>query len=240
MAMINIGIVDNEQWAVDNLYGLVKSYFEKENVEHKIHGYLSGIEMLKCTDILDIVFLDIEMPDADGIEIGRRLNEMSPSCTIVMATISKERFKEAFRINAFRYITKPFEREEVWEAVDSYIKKKVGIHTIDVYNDRKLYKIQEKDICYIKAYDGYTLIYSVKGKYRSELSLTDFQEKIDQKIFFRISRSYLVNLLKIDKYCDDKIYIGEEALKISRRNKKGFRVQVIKIDAEYGLRMKIC
>lgn len=237
--MINIGIVDDEKRAADGLYYFVDMCCKEENIECKIHIYLSSIQMLSQAELLNIVFLDIEMPDTDGIETGRRLNKINPRCTIIMATVNRERYKESFKINAFRYITKPFEKGEIYEAVKSYIEKITGQKEIDVFYDRIPYKIMEKDICYIKAYNGYTLIYSEKKEYRSELSLGEYENQLDKRIFFRISRSCLVNLLKVEKFQNNKIYIGEEVLKISRRSIKEFKVKLMKADAEYSLGVKV-
>lgn len=67
---------------------------------------------------MDILFLDIEMPGEDGIQTGKRLRERGSECKIIMATSMAERFKEGYHIGASRFVTKPFDQEEVEEELD--------------------------------------------------------------------------------------------------------------------------
>lgn len=156
--MIRIGICDDEMYVARLLERYITQSLVKENITYKIDIFLSGESVLNNALNLDIVFLDIEMPEMDGIDTGKRMREKNPNCIIIMATGITERYKDAFYINAFRYVTKPFDEAEVREAVESSLNKLAGKRTIEVFHDRMAYYIEERNIYYIKAYNGYTLI----------------------------------------------------------------------------------
>ena len=231
--MIQIGICDDEKRIGEYLREYIKICLEKMQMECEISTHLSGEEVLEDADKLDILFLDIEMPGIDGLETGKRVKERNPDCAIIMATGNTDRFAEAFKFRAYRYIVKPFDNEEIEEALQHCLAEMVGRNTIEVFSDRVSYKIMEKDICYIKAYNGYTLIIAKGIEYRSELSLKDYDEILDKRIFFKINRSCFVNLLKVEKRVDGKFYLEGVPIKISRRNQKEFLEMYMKVDTEF-------
>ena len=104
---------------------------------------------------IDILFLDIEMPYMDGIDVGMQIFKNNKKCKIIMASGREDRFKESFKINAFRFVSKPYQTEEIEEALESCFQTYVGMSVIQLYNHRVLHDIQQKDIMYIRAYDGY-------------------------------------------------------------------------------------
>ena len=231
--MINIGICDDEIRIAEYLKERVERCVKKMQVEYEISLYLSGGEVLEKADKLDILFLDVEMPGMDGMETGRQIKEQNPDCVIIMATGNTERFTEAFKFRAYRYIVKPFDDEEIEEVFVSYSARLIGRNKTEVFYNRRSYEILEREIYYIRAYNGYTLITANGIEYRSELSLKDYEERLDTRIFFKISRSCLVNLLKVEKRTDGKFYLKDLPVKISRRNQKEFLQKYIKVDTEY-------
>lgn len=231
--MIRIGICDDEQRIIEYLKKYIEMQTQNLNIECTISEYLSGEEVLEDAEQLDILFLDIEMPELDGIETGKKLKLLNPDCAIIMATGNTERFTETFKFRAFRYIVKPFKDEEIKEALESYCARVVGRNKIEVFRDRRSYEILEKDICYVRAYNGYTLIAANGTEYRSDLSLKDYEEILDKRIFFKTSRSYLLNLLKVEKRGDGKFYLVDVPVKVSRRNQKDFLEKYIRVDTEF-------
>ncbi|NLK76986.1 MAG: response regulator [Clostridiales bacterium] len=109
--MIKIGICDDEKIVLSVLGTLVKQSLEELEEGGKIINFHSGEELLEEVEKLDVLFLDIEMPGLDGIEVGSQIQKRNLDCKVIMATSRQDRFKEAFKINAFRFITKPFQKK---------------------------------------------------------------------------------------------------------------------------------
>lgn len=102
---MTIGICDDETYILKQLEKAINSYFTTKEVPLEILIFHSGEEVIANTVQMDMLFLDIEMTGIDGIATGELLRERQKCCKIVMATGKVERFKEAFRIQAFRFIT---------------------------------------------------------------------------------------------------------------------------------------
>lgn len=177
------------------------------------------------------------MPNLDGIETGKILNQRKSECKIIVASGRVDRFKESFYINARRFITKPFQKEEVKEALQLVLIEQKTLKKMKLYNNRISYDILIKDICYAKAYNSYVEV-AVLGKkgmedLRSEYSLVEIENILPSEIFFKINRTYIVNLLKVQNYEDGKIVMFGEIFKVSRRLKKQFEKALTEIDLCY-------
>lgn len=102
--MLQIAICDDVVEQTLMLQAYIRDYCEKSHAEYKMHIFVSGEELVSEVERFDIVFLDIEMPGLDGIETGREIRAKNCKCRIIMATVMVERMREAFFIEAFRFI----------------------------------------------------------------------------------------------------------------------------------------
>lgn len=221
--MIKIGICDDEQIVRELLKQKVEICLREAGVRADILFFQRGQELLETEEDLDILFLDIEMPEMDGIEAGKKLRQKGNNCKIIVATSMVERFKEAFYIDAFRFVTKPFEMEEIREALRETFIAAGGNQTIEVYKNREKYNILCRDILYIEATESSVEFMLKDGKYRKESSLTELEKKLEGNTFFRINRQCIVNIAQIEHYEKGVILINGDAKKVSQRKKKEFQ-----------------
>lgn len=231
--MLQIAICDDVVEQTLLLQKYICEYCETQKTGYKLHIYTSGIQLLCDVEKLDIIFLDIEMPGLDGIETGRQIRKKNASCRIIMATCMVERMKEAFFIEAFRFIVKPFEQREVEEALDACMKKILGSSSILLYYNRNTCEVHQSEIQYIITYDSYCE-YKVKDKIlRSETSLRELENQLDERLFFRVHRKYIVNMAQILTYKDGCIQMKDINLPVSRRRKKDFEQAYMEFDLKY-------
>lgn len=231
--MIQIAVCDDVVEQTVDLQRYIQEYYTAKHMGYRLHIYTTGLELLPDAEKLDIIFLDIKMPNLDGIETGREIRKRNSACKIIMATCMVDRMKEAFYIEAFRFITKPFEQDEIEEALDACMKKTLGSRTIELYYNRNLYEVRQNEIWYIATYDSYCE-YMVKGKtLRSEDSLKELEARLDTRMFFRIHRKYIVNMARIRLYENGKVWIKDIELPVSRRRKKKFEQAYMEFDLKY-------
>lgn len=222
--MMKIGICDDEQIICEILKEKVEICLEENDIDAEILCFQRGRELLGTEEKLDILFLDIEMPEIDGIETGKKLLQQGKDCRIIVATSRVERFKEAFRINAFRFITKPFEIDEVREVLQEAVVSLGGTKKIEVYRNREKYNILCKDIFFIEAIDSSVEFVLEEGRYRKESSLSELEKELEKNIFFRINRQCMVNINKIERYEKGNVWILGDIKKVSQRRKKEFQL----------------
>lgn len=220
--MITIGICDDEILIIRLLERKIRAILDKKNIQYDILRFQSADELLQKVTALDVVFLDIEMPGMDGIQAGHEIQIINPDCKIIMATSRIDRVKESFKINAFRFVTKPFEDQEIEEALESYFQQCIGNEFVEMYKDRMEYSFRQREISYAYAYNGYTE-FGVRGKvFRKECSLNAMEEVLDSRCFFRVNKQYSVNLFHVQKYLKGKISVADLEIVVSRRKQKEF------------------
>lgn len=220
---MRIGICDDEHYIVEALTKMVNISLKKLNENAEIIPCTSPKDLLKDVGELQAVFLDIEMPEQDGFEVGHIIYAINPDCKLVMATGRVERFKEAFKINVCRFITKPFQQEEVDDAINAVTEHLLGVDVLELYNHRVKYQIKQKDILYLRAFNSYIEAVTIGNCYRRDLSLRTIEDLLDKRLFFRISKQYVVNLSYITNYRNHTFHIGVNTFVVARSKRKDFQ-----------------
>ncbi|HEY4543249.1 MAG TPA: LytTR family DNA-binding domain-containing protein [Tissierellaceae bacterium] len=238
--MINCMIVDDEKPARDELkYILSKSDKITRIIEAK-----DGIQALKLLEKekIDLLFLDIKMPQISGMDIAEILLFKEDAPEIIFITAYDEYAIDAFKVNAIDYILKPVEEEKILNSINSkfenkdnknllkFIKEKSVNDKISIYHNNKIIPIYYKDILYITVEDKETYIYTNSCKYATNHTLNNIMEILDEKMFFRSHKSFIVNIEKIE-YIQEwfnstynlKLFGTDENIPVSRSNVKKFR-----------------
>ncbi len=231
--MLYIGICDDQREVALELQEHVEEELRKRNVQWESRIFLSGEELLDEVEGLSIVFLDIEMPGLDGIETGKKIKQTNPNCKIIMATGMVERFREVFLFHAFRFLVKPFSQKDIAEAIEAVLEESLGEQAIELYYERTAYWIQQKQIQYIRAFNGYADFWVENKRFRKEVSLNELEQQLDMRLFARIQRTHIVNLQCITNYHDGKVSIADKEILVSRRKKKEFEKKYITYDIYY-------
>lgn len=230
---MTIGICDDEYNVAICLKQIIESLEYDMNCICKVLNYQSGYELLHNLEELDVIFLDIDMPELDGIDIGKRIKELKANCSIIIESGRTDRFKDAFLISAVRFITKPFNQDEIKEALITINNKNIGEKSVNLYYNRNKFNIKQKTIRYIKAYNGYTE-YLVEDKLlRNEYSLNEIEKILDSRLFIRVHRQFIVNMKYINKINKRKIEIENIEIEISRRKYMQFQQKFMEYDLRY-------
>lgn len=220
--MIVIGICEKQKCEVEELRKIIEKHCFRKGIEVSVL-ILENIEIiLQKMQYLDILFYDMDISQVDSIELGRKFYRGNNECKIIVTSKQETYFKEAFKMNAFRWISKPYVRDEVEEAIESSFETVANMNKIQFYQKRIPYEVSQMDISYIISYGSFIEAKIGNEKMRKNISLTKMEELIDPKIFFRLNRKCTVNLLKIDRYEKGLIHMGEKVISISRRRQKQF------------------
>ncbi|MCG0276593.1 MAG: LytTR family DNA-binding domain-containing protein [Thermosediminibacteraceae bacterium] len=209
-------LVDDEAPARDELRYLLEVFPEIKIVGEASSGQEAVEKTLELKP--DVVFLDIKLWDMDGFEVARRIFERGCSPLIVFATAYDEYAVKAFEINAVDYILKPFSQERLKKAVEKVLnvyeneKKQEEVlkiaesirvsgkppcNKIPFWKKDRIYLVSPDDICYCVAGEKGSVVKTVIGEFCTAHTLAELEEKINRPNFFRVHKSYLVNLDKV-------------------------------------------
>ena len=177
----------------------------------------SAIEMLMESRV-DVVFLDISMPGASGLQLAEALHKLKNPPAIVFVTAYSDHAVEAFDVDAVDYLMKPVEEARLDRAIEKVIER------IPVEKGGRKVLIPVDDIRFIMAKDDYSCIYTVDDRFLSTTSLAQFEAKLCDFGFFRVHRRYIVNLAcvtDVETVPSGAIQLGitgvDERVPVSRR-----------------------
>lgn len=172
----------------------------------------------------ELLLLDIQMPEEDGIQIGKKIRELAPELCLVFVTAHAEYAVQGYEARAFRYLLKPVTEEDLQKLFGEMKAEANKMKKILVRTRQGERQLLLREIFYISAEDKYSVIYTREGHFISDTSLTDYEVRLADWGFFRIHRKYLLNLYVQKGMERGKILLtnGEE-LPISKRRLKAYQ-----------------
>lgn len=222
--MLKCAIVDDEPLAVK----MLENYVEKTDFLTLAGSWNDSVEALKSIQDIkpELVFLDIQMPDLDGLELAR----MIPDGTrVVFATAFKEYAFDSYEVDALDFLLKPIRYQKFLEAANKaheWFKMKEAAEkassskdgSVFIKTDRELVKLDMDDILYIEGMKDYVMIHTVSQDHPlvTHLTMKAAEDLLPSESFMRVHRSYIVNLSKIDSVnVDGDICIGDAIVRVS-------------------------
>ncbi len=231
---MKVAICDDDKIQIEIIKENVNKYGIENNIDMDIYTYVSGEQLLNYKYIYDIVFVDIEMPDLNGLELTARLRMDGNNSDIVIVTRYDDKVRDAFFVQANDFINKPVSYDDIKLALDRSCRRRMLDKRISLFKDRISYKLAVKNISYIKAYNGYVLV-NVDGViYRRDEPFIRFIEEVDCNLFCVINRGLAINLLKVEKYKNNIVYLSDCEFRLSRRCKHKFIEKYVEADLLYS------
>jgi DNA-binding LytR/AlgR family response regulator len=224
--------IDDEPLALQ----LVAGYIEKTpglDLIGKFDNPLDAFEFMNNEQV-DLIFLDIQMPDLTGIEFTRAI---SKGPKVIFTTAYEKYALEGFKLDVLDYLLKPFSYEEFFKAAQKALRligleQKGEITQVEANNEflflkseYKIRRINFSDILYIEGLKDYVKVY-VAGDPKPVLSLTSLkllETKLPESRFMRVHRSFIVNLGKIDTIERSRIIFGKTYIPVSDQFKDKFQ-----------------
>lgn len=195
--MLNFAVCDDEPVMVKDILDRLSEYMaEKNRTPYRVRSFLNGRSLLESGCDFDLIFLDIQMEQPDGMETAKRLRRQKRDSLLIFVTVLRECVFDAFEVEAYDYLIKPLDgghfRKTMDRALRTLAQKTAKSIVIRHGNscevillDRILYcEVQGRKI-YIHQSDGTVTDYYDK--------LSQFERRVDGR-FFKCHRSYLVNL----------------------------------------------
>jgi DNA-binding LytR/AlgR family response regulator len=220
---MNCIIVDDEPLARKAIQKLVNQTVNLEVIA-SFNGAEAAREFL-AENTVDLIFLDIQMPGVNGIDFARTI----PKKTLIVFTTAFHEFaSESYEVDAIDYLIKPVQLERFQKAVEkaqTYSKlfltyqsksniEKVTDDYIFVRADRRMFKVHFSDILFIEGLKDYVIICLENQKVITLMNIKTILDLLPNKFFVRVSKSYIINVNKIESVDNNTVYIGKNEIPI--------------------------
>lgn len=214
---MTIRICDDEGIIRRELRRICNQLLVEQDVNCEIIEFQNGMELMNFPKHLEILILDIEMPEMGGIEVKNRLQRLKRDVIIIYVTSHDEMMREAFGLNVLGFVKKEYMQRDLPVMLISALEM-VGNFVI-LRDD-----IDSREIAYIHTEQVYCRLFLIDGTEKVlRASLKELESKLADVGFIRAHRSYLVNLQYVEGIDDSMVYMLKQKIPISVRRR--FKVQ---------------
>ena len=224
---MRILICDDEHVIIEEIRQYLQEYFTVHDYEMpELVSFSDGDSLLADSGPKDIVFLDIEMPGPNGIFVGSKLKKANPNILIFITTAYMQYLDDAMRFQVFRYLTKPLEKERLFQNMDDAMRFYYRLTSMVIIDDGNTStKISESDIIYIEAQARTTLVHTVSGVYPAKKTIRSWIDTLNAGSFFQSHKSYIVNMKYVLEFNHEMITFDSDygQAYLSRRKYKQFK-----------------
>lgn len=174
---------------------------------------------------VDLLFLDIEMPDLTGVEFMRSLKNPP---AVIFTTAYRDYATEGFELDAVDYLVKPISMQRFLKAANKALtlfenqqpaiapsENKTKDHFF-IKSDGQYIKIKLEDVLFFESERDYIFIHTLQKRYMTLLTLKQLEQELPKEKFIRVHRSFIISLDKVDSLEGNLIYIKDKRIPVSR------------------------
>lgn len=236
MQHITIAVIEDDKTHADLLAHYIERWTETNGLKCSLHTFSDAESFLfewEENQSWDALFLDIQMPGIDGMELARKIRSQSEEIILIFTTGITDYMQEGYEVSALHYLVKPIDEEKVAECLERIGKqnrererKNAFLLEVEemingVSGERKTVRFLPLEILYVEAFSHYTEIHTEKRIYRVREGIGVWKERLKADSFISCHRSYLVNLLYVARVEKKQIVLDQgEMLPLSRRRQK--------------------
>ena len=234
--MIQICICDDKKNTIKNLEKQLWIYAQEKSLDINIIYFSTPSTLyayMQQNNPVNVIFMDLEFgsQNEDGILWSTKIHHDFPQALILILTAYEHRYKEGYIARVFRFMTKPFEYEELCKNMDACLEELKLYRIILVSNRGNTKKIPINEILYFVAQPGGSELKTLLTTNYCDESLKQWELKTPSNIFFRCHKKYLVNLNAITKIKNHSILLSNgEEIPVSRRKWTLLKTAYVRFD----------
>ncbi len=205
-----IGICDDENVIRDKIEKICINETKKYCDDVVIQKYSDGREVLEKD--FDILILDIEMEDVDGIVVKNYFQKRKKDTIIIFVTSHNEMMSQAFGVNVMGFVTKSYLDNQLQVMLDNAMKRVMNTVSIEGVDSRK--------VCYIQAEHVYNILHlENETEVSVRCSSADLEKMLEVVGFIRVHRTYIINMAYVDHIKDKTVVVNKKEIPVSARLK---------------------
>lgn len=228
--MIRIAICEDEQKSMLALHRMLEEYEDIKGCTFEISEFFNGEKMLECEEEFQIVFLDVNMPGMNGLDVGKILWKRDKKCCVIYITnLTSGRDIAQNQVHSFAYLTKPVDKTQLFGQLDELIsiipatvEKQKGI-LFNTIEHGIIEKLPEEILCFEYAKRRITM-YCRNGSYQIKGNIGDYEQLMKEFNFATPYKGCVVNLQYVSKIrTNDILMIDGREIPLSQKRTKVFR-----------------
>lgn len=217
-ALVRLAVCDDDRIMVEYISDKLREYYE----ECEINKYEDGKSLLadSCRQLFDALFLDIDMPEMNGMELAEKIRESNKYVKIIFVTNKEEFVYAAYKYQVFRFVRKSYLKQELIEVMASLREAlQTENEYISIETASEMMEIKIRDIKYIEAQSHKSIIYVDNNTFEVGKSISEYEKLLESNGFIRVHKGYLVNFRYIYSVGNTDINLTDKSKVPLSRNK---------------------
>ncbi len=226
--MLRIGVCDDEEAVRLQIAGMARDLAGRMGIAAQVESFASAEALLfGDAHLLDVVFLDVQMPHSDGIEAARELRRVNPRAAVVLVTGYEEYAVEGYSVDARRFLLKPVSPQKFDREVAPVFREAVeaarGETPVLIACDGQTRALSPRAIAYVCTGPGKTVVFQTEGdRPATRGTLGEWESRLGEA-FFRCHSAYLVNMAHVSAVEASQILlVSGERVPLSKHRRKAF------------------
>lgn len=217
--MIKVAVIDDDGQSLKTIKNYIERYKAEQGGDYSVSCFDMGIEFISDYKAeYDIIFMDINMPLMNGMEVVRKLREIDNITCVIFITNLAQYALKGYEVNALDFMLKPVEYVDFSLKFEKAVRysEKFSNKSCLMKTDNGIVRLNYADIQYIESGGHYLFFHTTQGVYTRRGRLNDLEASFTDSGFARCNVSYLINLEHVKKLENSCVTVGEDLLPISR------------------------
>ena len=172
---MKIAICDDEKQIIIDYSKIINEYLYENNIVCTVGAFTDGNSFLQLANEYDLVFLDYDLPDINGMEIARNIRENDGRIMIVFLTAYAEHVYDSFEVDAFRYLLKPVSKEKIHETLNKFLNIYNHNRKITIPTNIGHISVDADEVIYIEAAKKHTKVKTTGNEYIANKAIYVYQ-----------------------------------------------------------------
>lgn len=223
--MYKIAIVEDEDESAEKLKSCLLEYAKEHGIEFNIVHFNNGLNFIEdYQPDCDIVFMDINMPQMNGLNVAKGLRKIDPSVVLIFVTFLAKYAIKGYEVDALDYVLKPVNYNSLKIKIERALARCVNNQqkVVMLSTQEGAVRIETSAINYVEIADHDIYYHTSRGVIKAYGTMRAVEKNLPSSQFFRCNRCYLINLKNVTQMNENYVYIGDEKVLISRPRKKLF------------------
>lgn len=230
--MFKIAICEDDHADIMCLQEMLEQCGEKRGAEYHIDTYQTGKELVSASEAYDVLFLDIDLPDINGIELATVIREKDVVVSIIYLTNYSDLHRFVLPVHPFAYLTKPISEDKLEKTMDDLeqynrrLEKSKNIPTIYFNTMQGAVKLSVDEICYFEYMSKKVKIVTNEGEFFLKSSIREVYEQVEKYEFAYLHRAFIINMWRVRRVLSKDVKMDDGSIiPIAQRRYSEFKGQ---------------
>lgn len=228
---MRIAVLDDDPKDSGLLEGYLARYQAEHGTEFEVSVYHAGLDLLEEYDRgFDVVFLDIEMPGMDGMEVARQIRRTDEAVGLIFITNMAQYALRGYEVNAVDFMVKPvgyFNFASKLERALRFVRRRME-RVLALTNEEGLCRVPVSEVYAVEKNGNYVCYHTGRGEFTQRDTIRAVREVLEPLSFAECTSGCLVNLRHVERIGRDTVLVGTATYPLSRRNRKQFTEDYMK------------